>query len=126
MPPEGAGYGQPPKHTQFQKGKSGNPKGRPKESREIPAMLWRVLRKRIGISENGIAKRKQMLEIVIMQMVKQAATGDIRALQHLISLIRAFPEPSRAEPEYEKLSDEELHALIMGDLKKIKWPRRVR
>lgn len=23
------GYGKPPKHTQFKKGKSGNPKGRP-------------------------------------------------------------------------------------------------
>ena len=28
--PYEVGYGKPPKHSQFQKGKSGNPKGRPK------------------------------------------------------------------------------------------------
>jgi hypothetical protein len=41
-PPE-VGYGKPPLHTRFQKGKSGNPKGRPAasadEKRDGPALV---------------------------------------------------------------------------------------
>jgi hypothetical protein len=120
------GYRKPPKDSQFQKGTSGNPNGRPRESREIPEMLWRVLRKTVAVTENGTSKRKQKLELIMTQLVNRTAAGDVRALQHLLTLIRSFPEPSKAKREYEKLTDAEMEALIMGDLEKIKWPRRIR
>ena len=38
------GYGKPPRHTRFPKGRSGNPKGRPPRSKNIGALLTRALR----------------------------------------------------------------------------------
>lgn len=39
MPPEKIGYKKPPKKSQFKKGKSGNPKGRPKGSKNKPQYM---------------------------------------------------------------------------------------
>lgn len=45
------GYGKPPKRTQFKKGKSGNPKGRPKGAKGVKASLKRELESKITIQK---------------------------------------------------------------------------
>jgi hypothetical protein len=51
------GYGRPPKERQFAAGKSGNPKGRPKGSRTMGAMLQDILNQKIAVTENGKTRR---------------------------------------------------------------------
>jgi hypothetical protein len=91
MPTEGdepAGYGNPPKHSQFAKGRSGNPKGRPKGPRNIGQVFRNELNRRIPVSENGKHQTITKLEATIKQMVNKAASGDARAINTLLQLAR--------------------------------------
>jgi hypothetical protein len=131
MADDNFGYGKPPKHSQFQPGKSGNPKGRPPEPRDsdLASILWRALRKRVSVTENGVRRKREKLEVLTTQLANKAISMDLRAIHLLLTLIRCLPEPSQAPaPDYEKLTTEELEVMINGDLEKIfqkvKWPRR--
>jgi hypothetical protein len=45
------GYGKPPKETKFAQGKSGNPKGRPKGSKNIATLFMEIGRQPIRVTE---------------------------------------------------------------------------
>jgi len=80
------GYRSPPEATRFQKGVSGNPRGRPKGSLNVATVLMRTLREKVAINENGRRKTVTKLEAALKQLVDQAAAGDLRALRHLTAL----------------------------------------
>jgi hypothetical protein len=72
---EQVGYGRPPKATRFQKGRSGNPKGRPRNRhREIPydALLGQM----VTIREDGRERRVTAAEAFILQLTKKGLEGD--------------------------------------------------
>ncbi|MGA7136449.1 MAG: DUF5681 domain-containing protein, partial [Terriglobales bacterium] len=80
------GYRSPPEATRFQKGISGNPRGRPKGSLNVATVLTRTLREKVVINENGRRRTVTKLEAALKQLVDQAAAGDLRALRHLTAL----------------------------------------
>jgi Family of unknown function (DUF5681) len=84
----GVGYGRPPANTRFKKGQSGNPKGRPKGAANVATILTRTLRERVVINENGRRKTITKLEAAVKQLVNKAASGELRALRHLVELAR--------------------------------------
>jgi uncharacterized protein DUF5681 len=51
------GFGKPPRRTQFAKGKSGNPRGRPKGALNVATMLERILVEKVIITLNGRRRR---------------------------------------------------------------------
>ena len=79
------GFGRPPRHTQFQKGHSGNPKGRPRGSRNASTLLDEALQGRVVVSENGQRRTVTKLEAILTQLVNKAAQGDHRATQLLLA-----------------------------------------
>jgi hypothetical protein len=80
------GYRSPPEATRFQKGVSGNPRGRPTGSLNVATVLTRTLREKVVINANGRRKTVTKLEAALKQLVDQAAAGDLRALRHLTAL----------------------------------------
>jgi hypothetical protein len=85
-PKNQVGYCSPPEATRFQKGVSGNPRGRPKGSLNVATVLTRTLRQKVAITENGRRRTITKLEAALKQLVDQAAAGDLRALRHLTAL----------------------------------------
>lgn len=69
------GYGRPPLETRFQKGRSGNPRGRPKGTQNLTTVLNRVLLERVVIVENGRKKTITKLEYAVQQLVKKSDDG---------------------------------------------------
>jgi hypothetical protein len=79
------GYGKPPSHTQFVKGQSGNPNGRPKGSQNLSTILDKVGRERVRVTENGRVRYISKREATILQLVNKAVAGDLNAARVLLS-----------------------------------------
>lgn len=73
------GYMSPPEHTRFKKGKSGNPKGRPKKQDDIYMLLQRVLRRKVRVS--GADRKMPIREALIRKLRERALSGDVRAMR---------------------------------------------
>ena len=84
---EDIGYKQPPKNNQFQKGKSGNPKGRPKGSKNLKTILKKELEEKISIQVRGKVKKITKQEAIVMNLVSNTLKNDKYATQALLRLI---------------------------------------
>ncbi len=81
------GYGKPPLASRFQKGRSGNPRGRPKGARGVRVLLEEALARQITISEAGRTSRVSKSEALILSLVTKAIKGDIRAAAQILRLM---------------------------------------
>jgi Family of unknown function (DUF5681) len=86
--PYSVGFGRPPKHTRFGKGKSGNPRGRPKGTLNVATTLRSALSAKVKVTERGRSKIMTKLDIAIQQQTNKAANGDGQALKLLSQLLR--------------------------------------
>jgi Family of unknown function (DUF5681) len=84
------GYRRPPRHTQFKKGQSGNPKGRPKGSKNFDSMVAHELNEQMDIRENGRLKRISKLRLSAKQLANGAAAGQLPYIQFLQPLMEKF------------------------------------
>lgn len=86
------GYRRPPKATRFKKGKSGNPRGRPKGSRDIGNVLLDVTRQKIPVTENGRTRRMPALEVMLRKLTNEAIQNDQGALKLLLTLMERYAD----------------------------------
>ena len=86
------GYGKPPRHSRFQKGQSGNSRGRPRAANNFTTIVGEALREPVVINENGRRKRATKAEVIGKQLVNKAAKGDTKLILLLISFLEKHPQ----------------------------------
>jgi len=90
-PPDGkdngaVGYRRPPADRQFKPGQSGNPKGRPKGSKNFVTTFAAILNRPIKIRDrnNGKTRTVSKLEVMIESITNKAMAGDAKAFATVI------------------------------------------
>lgn len=80
------GYRQPPQSNRFAKGRSGNPKGRPKDRhRQLPYDF--VLGQMVTIREDGRERRVTAAEAFLLQLTRKGLQGDSAAARSSLGAI---------------------------------------
>lgn len=85
--PYDVGFGKPPKRTQFVKGKSGNPSGRPKGSKNLTSIYAKAAREKITLTIGGKTKKMSKIEAAMLQLYTKAAAGDLAAIRLIHGLM---------------------------------------
>lgn len=66
---------------QFKSGRSGNPKGRPRGSKNAATIVTRELSEKVTVTENGRQRKITKWEMIVIQQVNKAAKGDLKAAE---------------------------------------------
>jgi hypothetical protein len=110
------GYKQPPTHARFQKGRSGNPGGRPRsEPLAAATIVAEELQATVFVMENGQRLKASKFRLLIKQTINQAIKGNVRALKIFLEILdkleRLNKTPTKMHPrvriDLSKLSLEE-------------------
>ena len=86
------GYGKPPTASQFKKGVSGNPNGRPGGKVNFATAIRRALQEKVTIIENNKKRTISKLDAAVKQVINKAASGDSRAFQQVVQLTSVFEQ----------------------------------
>ncbi|MGB7726803.1 MAG: DUF5681 domain-containing protein [Candidatus Acidiferrum sp.] len=113
------GYCNPPEHTRFKKGQSGNLEGRPRGTLNMATVLERTLREKVVVNENGRRKTVTKLEAAIKQLTNKAASGELKALQLLAALVRSAEERGSKTVTPNSTLDEVDERVVLGILNRL-------
>lgn len=94
--PYEVGYGKPPRESRFQKGASGNPKGRPKGSKNLATIVLRESRQRVRVNGSRGSRTMTKLEAAVTQLGNKSAQGDLRATREFVALVQRSEESANS------------------------------
>ena len=109
---EEVGYGKPPKRSRFKKGQSGNPRGRPKRTKNFKTDLREELAEPVNIREGGRLTSVSSQRAILKKLRAKALNGDQRALDRLLALAERYALEDTADDDERDLSksDQEIIA----------------
>jgi Family of unknown function (DUF5681) len=84
---DAVGYARPPQHTRFKPGRSGNPKGRPKGSKNFSTLFSEELAQLVTLTENGKRRRMPKRQALAKQVINKALSSDSKAAALVIDQI---------------------------------------
>jgi Fic family protein len=109
------GYGNPPKHSQFKKGESGNKKGRPPGSKNLSTLIMDAAGDPVTATIEGKQRKISKLQASVMQLATKAAAGDrasiVELLDRVDELERRAGAAKPAEFPFSRGDLEVLHAI---------------
>lgn len=101
------GYKNPPKDTQFKPGKSGNPSGRPKGSRNLRTDLMEELSEKIVVTEGGQQRTISKQQALVKAMMAKGMKGDTSAGKAIFNLALGFEQVTSQERISLAISDDD-------------------
>jgi hypothetical protein len=97
------GYGRPPDYGRFKKGVSGNPRGRPRGSKNYDRLLEGLLAK-TGPNRRRGERRTSMLQRTVRKLVDNAVSNDRKAILAIYDLMQKYDNTEEPLPQ-EKVPD---------------------
>lgn len=79
-----AAPGQPPRAYRFPKGTSGNPRGRPKGSKNFATLIQRELDRTVHATVGGRQTKVAKREAIVMRLVEKALKGDHKSIEAIL------------------------------------------
>jgi hypothetical protein len=100
--PPKVGYMNPPQHARFKKGKSGNPRGRPRKQEDLDTVLHRVLNRKVRVKDDD--QTMPIRDALMRKLRELALQGDRQALalQRRIIDESGIADPNACSPEEKK------------------------
>lgn len=99
------GYGKPPRHTQFKKGHSGNPKGRPRQCKNVLTDIHDELDELVQVTEGGTTVTMTKQRALIKATIAKASKGHTASIKLLLDL-KAQAELQRELKDTKPVLDE--------------------
>ena len=93
------GYGNPPRHTQFKRGQSGNPRGRPRRKKPLSTMLDELLYRPVEVKEGGRKRKMPAVQALLHRLYVEAMKGDHKAMDRLFKLRQSLGDPNEESTE---------------------------
>jgi hypothetical protein len=104
------GYGRPPRATQFKKGQSGNPRGRPKGAKGFDAQLKETFGQKVEVQLMGKTRRITAGQAMLLKLTAKALGGDMAALRHGLGLFQVSQSGDAPSAVFDSERDRELIA----------------
>jgi hypothetical protein len=103
------GYGKPPPRTQFQKGRSGNPGGRPRKPpiERLRALALHEAYRTVIVHVDGYAVPMPAIQAVLRSQMEVAARGNVRAQRAILAMIEDI-EVSVSDGAYAPVNDDDV------------------
>jgi hypothetical protein len=112
------GYKNPPLHTRFQKGQSGNPRGRPRGSRNLATLLNKALNEPVVVTEDGKQRKISKRELGVRQLASKFAMAEAQATKILLGLMLERERLAMAAAPAERPSFGEADEKVIANLLK--------
>jgi len=82
------GYGKPPIHTRFRKGRSGNPRDKTKGQKSLRAVVEKVFQEKVTVRTARGTRKTTKFDALVQTIMNEVLRGDARAVMLIVRLAK--------------------------------------